>query len=138
MNAEAILPLSPEITAANRGYWEGTKKGELRLLTCGHCGTQRFPESPVCPTCLSDEASWKAVSGRGRLWSWIAMHQKAFASYLDQIPYLVAFIELDEGHFMISTLVDPPANLRCDLPVQVEFLDLDDQRSAPVFRVVQR
>jgi uncharacterized OB-fold protein len=137
MKAEAILPLSPEVTATSQGFWEGTKKGELRLLTCGACGTRRFPETPVCPKCLAEEATWEPVSGRGRLWSWIVMHQKAFPSYLDQIPYLVAFIELDEGHFMISTIVDPPADIQCDLPVQVEFLQLDDERSAPVFRVVR-
>jgi uncharacterized OB-fold protein len=137
MKADAILPLSPEVTPANQGFWQGTKQGELRLLTCGSCGTQRFPETPVCPNCLAEESTWQPASGRGRLWSWIVMHQKAFPSYLDQIPYLVAFIELDEGHFMISGIVDPPADLQCDLPVQVEFLDLDDERSAPVFRVVQ-
>jgi uncharacterized OB-fold protein len=137
MKAEAILPLSPDVTPTNQGFWEGTKKGELRLLTCAECGTQRFPETPVCPNCLADQATWQPASGRGRLWSWIVMHQKAFPSYLDQIPYLVAFIELDEGHFMVSTLVDPPPDLHCDLPVQAEFVDLDDERSAPVFRVVQ-
>lgn len=137
MNAEAILPLSPEVTAANEGFWAGTKQGELRLQTCTECGTQRFPETPLCANCLSQEATWKPVNGRGRLWSWIVMYQKAFPSYLDQIPYLVAFIELDEGHFMMSTLVDPPSELQCDLPVQVEFVELDEQRSAPVFRVVQ-
>jgi uncharacterized protein len=137
MNKEALLPLSPEVTLTNKGYWEGTKKAELRLLACGNCGAQRFPESPVCPSCLSAEASWQRVSGRGRLWSWIIMHQKAFPSYLEQIPYLVAFIELDEGPFMISTVVHPPGELHCDLPVQVDFLDLDDERSAPFFRVVQ-
>ncbi len=137
MKAEAILPLAPEVTAVNEGFWDGTKQGELRVLTCAECATARFPESPLCPNCLSQDAAWRPVSGRGRLWSWIVMHQKAFPSYLDQIPYLVAFIELDEGHFLISTLVDPPVQLQCDLPVQVEFVELDEQRSAPVFRVEQ-
>jgi uncharacterized protein len=137
MKADAILPLAPEVTPLNQGFWEGTKQGELRVLTCTECGTTRFPESPLCPKCLSPLSTWQPVSGRGRLWSWIVMHQKAFPSYLDQIPYLVAFVELDEGHFMISTLVDPPEQLSCDVPVRVEFADLDEHRSAPVFRVVQ-
>ena len=136
MNREAALPLLPDVTAVNKGYWEGTKQGELRLLTCSSCGTRRFPESPVCPTCLSDKANWQAVSGGGRLWSWIVMHQKYFPSYIDSVPYLVAFIELDEGNFMIADLIDPPVRVKCDMKVRVEFVELDAHRSAPVFRVV--
>jgi uncharacterized protein len=135
MRRESALPLAPAVNDQTRGYWEGTKAGELRLQTCGPCGHQWFPESPSCPRCLSPEVDWQPVSGRGRLWSWIVMHQKAFASYRDEGPYLCAFIELDEGPLMISTLVDPPDDLRCDLPVRVEFIDLDSDRAAPVFRV---
>lgn len=136
MRKESALPLAPAVNDQTRGYWEGTKIGELRLQTCGQCGNQGFPEAPVCPKCLSPDAEWKPVSGRGRLWSWIVMHQKAFPSYRDEVPYICAFIQLDEGPFMISSVVDPPAELRCDMPVQVEFVDLDDDRAAPVFRVV--
>lgn len=136
MKPEAALPLMPPVTPLNEGYWEGTRNGELRLLTCGKCATQRFPESPVCPNCLAEESSWQPVSGHGKLWSWIVMHQKYFPSYVESVPYLVAFIELDEGCFMIADLVDPPAELRIDMPVQVEFLEVDAERSAPVFRVV--
>src|ERR1700712_892561 len=134
MNKESALPLAPEVNDLTEGYWEGSRVGELRMQTCDECGTKRFPESPVCQRCLSPDFTWLAVSGRGRLWSWIHMHQKAFRSYADQVPYLCAFIELEEGLHLISTLVDPPAALVCDMPVQVEFVELDERRSAHVFR----
>lgn len=136
MRKESALPLAPAVNDQTRGYWEGTKLGELRVQTCDECSHSRFPEAPVCPACLSPDATWTAVSGRGRLWSWIVMHQKVFRSYLDEVPYLCAFIELEEGTFMISSLVDPPADLACDMKVEVEFVDLDDERAVPTFRVV--
>jgi uncharacterized OB-fold protein len=136
MNKDAAFPLAPEVNDQSRGYWEGTVKGELRMQTCDNCSTMRFPEAPVCPNCLSPDATWQPVSGNGNLWSWIVMHQKAFRSYADQVPYMVAFIELDEGPFMMSALVDAPDDLRCGMRVTVEFVELDAERSAPVFRVV--
>ena len=137
MNTQSALPLAPEINEQSRGYWEGTLVGELRLQSCDECGTNRFPEAPVCPHCLSESATWRAASGRGRLWSWIVMHQKTFKSYLEEVPYICAFIELEEGVHLISTLVDPPSQLACDMPVKVEFLSLDADRSAHVFRIVE-
>src|SRR5690242_15441732 len=104
MNLAEYEALLPAITEENRPYWDGLEAGELRLQTCVKCGTRRFPDSPVCPSCLADESRWEAVSGRGRIWSWITMHQRYFAAFEDELPYTVIFVELDEGPRMMSAL----------------------------------
>jgi uncharacterized OB-fold protein len=137
MNLEAYRELLPEITDANRPYWEGCLAGELRLQVCGQCGLHRFPDSPVCPRCLSEDFTWQKVSGRGRLWSWIIMHQRYFEAFDDEMPYVVVLVELDEGPWMMSALDGDPANLRIDLPVEVVFERVDDDRAVPKFRAAE-
>lgn len=136
MNREAYLQLLPTITEFNRPFWEGCTVGELRLQACDECGRSWYPESPVCPACLSGRFTWKAAAGRAKLWSWIIMHQRYLEAFSDELPYLIAFVQLEEGPFMTSTLVDPPDDLRCGMPLQVEFSQVSEERSIPKFRVV--
>lgn len=136
MDPNAYALLLPEITEENRPYWDGCDNGELRLQVCDDCGTRRFPDSPVCPACLSNGYSWHPVSGRGTLWSFIVMHQRYFEAFADELPYLVAYVHLDEGPFMMSTLVEPPADLRVNDRLEVVFAKATG-RGIPKFRVVR-
>ena len=134
--AEYTKPL-PSLTKHNRPFFEGAKQGELRLQRCGACGHHWFPPSTSCPRCLSPEFQWIRASGRGRVWSWIVMHQLYFTAFRTDLPYVVAFIELEEGPRLMSTLVDVPREaIRCDMPVQVTFEDATDEIAIPKFRPV--
>ncbi|OLT12174.1 hypothetical protein BJF78_24910 [Pseudonocardia sp. CNS-139] len=133
MDIDAFERLLPEVTDVNRGYWDGLAARELRLQKCAHDGAVRFPASPVCPGCLSPDSAWTAMSGRATLWSWIVMHQRYFDAFADERPYLVAFVRLAEGPFMVSTVVADPAALRVDLPLELEFREIGDHL-VPCFR----
>jgi uncharacterized OB-fold protein len=132
--AEYTKPL-PELTKLNRPYFEGGLEGELRLQRCTPCGHRWFPASTHCPRCLSTDHAWVRVSGKGRVWSWIVMHQRYFKSFEADLPYNVAFIELAEGPMMMSTLVGvPPDQIRCDMPVEVVFEQVTPEIALPKFR----
>jgi uncharacterized OB-fold protein len=63
------------------------------------------------------------------------MHQRYIKSFESDLPYNVAFIQLDEGPFMMSTIVGTPVEaIRCDLPVEVTFEPATDEVSVPKFR----
>jgi uncharacterized OB-fold protein len=128
--------LLPPITETNRPYWDGLSAGELKLQSCADCGSLRYPDAPCCPECLAVEYSWRPVSGKATLWSWIVMHQRYFEAFDELRPYLVAQVKLDEGVLMISSLVDPPEDLQIDVPLQVEFVASPSGRVIPKFRVV--
>lgn len=136
MNTSEYAELLPEITDANRAFWDGCRDGELRLQVCSGCGAHRFPDSKVCPRCLSHEAEWKTVSGRGRIWSWVTMHQKYFAAFADEVPYTVIIVELDEGPRVISALVGDAAGLEIGKPVEAVFEQVAGDRVIPKFRFV--
>ena len=135
--ADYAKPL-PKLTKLNRPFFEGAKQGELRLQRCDDCGHYWFPPSSNCPRCLSTTWQWTKASGRGIVWSWIVMHQRYFAAFEADLPYNVAFIELEEGPRLMSTLVDvAPDAIRCDLPVQVTFEDATDEIAVPKFRPIE-
>lgn len=135
MDPESYPDLLPEITDLNRPFWDGCREGELRLQVCGACATVRFPESFVCPHCLSPDYSWRPSSGRGTVWSWITMHQRYFPAFAAEIPYNVAFVRLEEGLHLITSLVEVPADLRIDQPVEAVFVTVPGDRVIPKFRV---
>jgi uncharacterized OB-fold protein len=62
------------------------------------------------------------------------MHQKYFAGFVDELPYLVGFVRLAEGPFMVAGLVGAdPAELSCDQPLRVVFEEARDGIVLPKF-----
>ncbi|MET0361416.1 MAG: OB-fold domain-containing protein [Sphingobium sp.] len=131
-----LLASMAPITAADRAFWEGTVAGELRVQV-GPGGGMHFPQISVDPDTLSSDLDWRKVSGRGRIWSWIVMHQRYLPAYADAGPYLVAMIELDEGPMIISGLQGVLDTLACGAPVEVVFEPLNEERALPMFRLAQ-
>ncbi|GAB3187250.1 Zn-ribbon domain-containing OB-fold protein [Nesterenkonia suensis] len=81
---------------------------------------------------------WQAVSGSANLWSWVVVHQRYLPEFENELPYVVAFVQLDEGPFLMSTVVGASPD---ELDVGDELvLELEkygeDKVSMPVFRVV--
>jgi uncharacterized OB-fold protein len=77
------------------------------------------------------------ASGRGMIWSWVVFWQRYFAAFEADIPYNVAYVELEEGPRLMTNLVEyDPASIRCDMPVEVVFDDVTPEVTLPKFRPV--
>jgi hypothetical protein len=129
---EKPLPRPSEDSAP---YWEAAHRGELRMQACIDCGHVRFPPSLLCPRCLSENAEWKRLSGRGTVYSWIVVHQSQHPAFNGDTPYNVAIVELEEGPRMHSQVVDCPNDeIRIGMPVEVVFDRVNDEVTLPKFR----
>lgn len=128
----------PAVTPISQPFFDAAREGTLVLQSCENCGGLWFPPTTNCPTCLSDAVMWKPVSGKGRIWSWIRMHQPYMSAFKDEIPYVVAFIELEEGPTLVSGLSGfDDAQIACDVPVEVTFEELGpDATPMPFFKPV--
>jgi hypothetical protein len=124
-----LVPLGDEETD---GFWEGTALGQLRLQACGACGRLRFPPRVMCPHCQSVERGWRAVSGRGVIWSFVVAHPPLLPAYAPYAPYPVITVTLDEDPAlrMVGNLVETadgpinavdPATIEIGQPVEVVF-----------------
>ena len=133
--AETSTKPLPAISEYNRPFWEYARQHELRLQRCLDCGRAWAPVGPVCPHCFSERCEWARMSGRGKVASWVVFHKLYHPAFANDIPYNVAFVELDEGPRLISSVVGAPnASLRIGMRVEVVFDDVDEAVSLPKFR----
>jgi uncharacterized OB-fold protein len=66
------------------------------------------------------------------------MWQRYFPTFEAELPYNVAYVELDEGPKLMTNVVDvAPEDIRCDMPVEAVFDDVTDEISLPKFRPVR-
>ena len=125
----------PSVTPHMAPFFEGARNASLMVQKCEECGTMRFPAQELCSNCLSANASWVPVSGRGEVYSFNVMHQVYHPGFAAEVPYAVVVIKLVEGPKVVSSLVGvKPAAIKCGLPVEVVFEKLNDQVTLPKFR----
>jgi uncharacterized OB-fold protein len=118
-------------------YWEAARRHELVLPYCEAGDGFFFYPRTACPTCGSRDLGWRRASGRGRIHSFCIQHANRLPGLSDAVPFVTIIVELEEGPRMMSILVEvepDPTHVRCELPVEVAFLDLDDGQALPVFR----
>lgn len=127
----------PRVDEESRGYWEACRRHELRLQKCRACGTIRYYPRALCPECLSDDTEWLLASGRGTVYTFTATHQNHAPGFRESLPYVLAYVTLEEGVQMLTNIVDcAPDQVRVGMPVEVTFVDVNDELAVPMFRPV--
>jgi uncharacterized OB-fold protein len=115
-------PLSPALT---RPFWEAAKRHELLMPRCTMCDHVFFYPRSECPRCLSAHLEWVKVSGRARLHSFTIVQQPANPAFRDDVPYVYAVVQLDEGPRLVSNIVQCDLDtLRVDMPLEAVFDDV--------------
>ena len=115
-------------------FWQAAKEHRLLIPRCNACKKFWFPPSQLCPHCLSADTGWEAVSGRGRIYSFVVFHRVYHPAFAGEVPYVVAIVELEEGPRMLTNIVGMPVDqVRCNMPVTVVFDDVSSELSVPKF-----
>jgi len=125
----------PRISPLTKPFWDHARAGRLAVQICRSCGDLRFPPSPVCPACLSDDQAWRVTSGRGRLESWIEFHRAYWPAFADDLPYRVCLVRLYEGPVLVSNLVGDAGHEKLGAPVRVMFDKVTDDITLPKFQL---
>jgi len=137
-SAPLVIP-QPVPNPDNAGFWDGCRQHVLCLQSCVRCGAVRHPPRPACPHCRSFDGEWRRVSGRGVVYTFTIVHGPTLAVFQEQAPYNVVVVQLAEGPFMVSVLIDTPADrITIGMPVEVVFDDVSDTVTLPKFRPVVR
>ena len=128
-----VAPPVPEVTPEMAPFWEAAHRHTLVVQRCADCGRYRFPARDVCSHCLSREASWVPVSGRGTVFSLTVMHHAYHPAF--EVPYAVVVVELEEGARMLTNVVGCPLRtIEIGMPVEVTFEELTPEVTLPKFR----
>ena len=125
MASEYSRPLPrPQNIELTRPYWDAAKRHELVMPRCKKCDHFFFYPRSECPRCLSTEIEWTKVSGRARLHTFTIVRQPVNPAFLEDVPYVYALVQLNEGPRMISNVVECEIDdVRVDMPLTVVFDD---------------
>ncbi|MBC7132875.1 MAG: Zn-ribbon domain-containing OB-fold protein [Roseovarius sp.] len=133
MSTEKPLPVIDHDSAP---YWEAARDGRLDIPLCGDCGRHHFYPRAICPHCHSDRLRFDTVSGRGTVHTFTVARRPAGPAFAEDVPYVVALIELAEGPRMMSRIVtDDPGKVRIGAPVEVTFVKASEEITFPFFRL---
>ena len=131
--AAASLPApAPVVNPETEAFWDATARGELLLPRCRACGYTIWYPRALCPSCGSTDVEWLPASGRGRVYSFTVI-RRGEGAYREAAPYVLAYVELEEGPRMLTNLVEVEA-VRVGLPVEVVFHDTGAGNALPRFR----
>jgi uncharacterized OB-fold protein len=119
MNFDKPLP-TPTPTSAP--FWNGLKEGVVKLQKCSDCGAWVFYPRSRCSGCLSDSLEWREVSGNGTLYTYTIARQPTSPHFADEVPQLLAVVELEEGVRLTTTLVNvAEADIRVGMRLRPYF-----------------
>lgn len=127
----------PVVDADSRPFWEGAKAHKLVIQQCAGCEKFIFYPRAVCPHCFGDRLEWKDASGEGTIYSFTVARRGAGPAFKDDVPYVIALIDLKEGARMMSNiLTDNVDSVKIGRNVRVVFEDVTDEITLPKFEVV--
>ncbi len=127
----------PQSTPWSKPFWDGCKKKKLLIQQCKSCKKYIFYPKLFCPFCLSPDLAWVEAAGGGKIYSYTIVHSYQPSEFSEDVPYVVAVIELDEGVQMMSNIVEcKPDEVRCDMKVEVVFDNVNEKVFLPKFKLV--
>jgi len=132
------MPVFPE--PDTEAYWEATKEGKLLYQQCNDCQSVVFTPRAHCTKCGSVDLKTLQSKGEGTVYTYSVVRQNRQPAFAEMGAYSVAYIDLDEGFRMLSSVVgvsDPTKEISVGMRVKVEFEEQDSgEYRIPVFRPV--
>lgn len=130
------MPTFPE--PDTEPFWEATKERKLLYQRCNACDGIVFTPRRHCTGCGSDDLQTLESKGEGEVYTYSVVRQNRQPAFADMGAYSVAYIDLDEGFRMLSTVVgvdDPTRDISVGMRVKVDFEEQDSSEYlVPVFR----
>ncbi len=125
----------PQTNPWSEPFWKAAREEKLIIQKCDDCGYNIFYPRLICPSCFSRNIDWIETSGRGTVYAFTVVENNAPSAFLEDMPFVVAIIRLDEGVQMLSNIVDcDPEEVFCEMPVKVTFKKLNEEFTLPVFK----
>jgi len=129
-----LKPL-PVIDEEMRPWWEALQRHELYVQKCRDCGDLRYHPRAQCTNCLSPRTEWVRCSGRGKVYTFTATYQNQGDGFRESLPYIMAWVVLEEGVKMLTNLVEcRPEEAKIGMPVEVVYEDVTPQVTLAKFR----
>ena len=133
---DPVRPLPRTDEFDTREFWAGTKEQVFRYQQCRNCETVIFYARRHCTGCIDGDLEWKTASGRATLYTYSVVRQSYHPFFRNQVPYAVAWIDLEEGPRILSNVVgvaDPLKEIHIGMPLELEWEE-HETLCIPLFR----
>jgi uncharacterized protein len=117
---------APPVNDETAPYWAALSEGRLDVPVCDACGHHIWYPRSWCPVCQHDTVTWTTLSGRGIVYARTILH-KAMGPWGDAAPFVIAYVELDEGPRVLTNVVsDDPGSIEIGTAVEAVFVPVDE------------
>jgi uncharacterized OB-fold protein len=142
MAETAIKKPLPQIAAEAKPFWDAAAQQKLVMQRCQDCHAWVWTPRPACFECGSSRVEWTPLSGRGEIYSFTVIRQvvgrAASKAFEPDVPYVVAWVDLEEGPRMISNVIDCPVEeVELGLKVSVAFEQQSPEIWLPKFKPIR-
>ena len=96
----------PRIDEESKGFWEACQRHELYVQHCGAAARGATIRARCARRACRAPPSGCAASGRGTVYTFTVTYQNQSPGFRDALPYVLAYVELDEGVRLLTNIVD--------------------------------
>ncbi len=123
----------PAADAGGKAYWAAAADGRLIIQHCPACDHRQFYPRELCTRCGA-QPQWQDASGRGTVYSFTIVRQSATPPFRDELPYVVAVVELVEGPRMLANVVGcSPDEVHIGMPVLAHAVLVEPGLAIPMW-----
>jgi uncharacterized protein len=132
---EALIHLTPDEWTAP--FWAAAAQHRLVVPRCVACAAFRFPPTPFCWRCRTQDVEWVERPGTGVVYSFTIVWHPILPDLADTVPYAPAVVELPDtgGVRVVGAMTDAsPHDVRVGLPVELVWRDVRADVTVPTWR----
>jgi uncharacterized OB-fold protein len=135
-----MLPAPPPLqNPETADFWAATSRGVLLITKCDDCGEYTWYPRFFCTHCWSRNVQQVPANGTGSIYTF-AINRRGVGPYDEDgvAPYVIAYVELDEGPRILTNIVDSDVDsIRIGDRVQLTFHDTGSGSALYRFRVAR-
>ena len=124
----------PVPNAETAPFWDAAAAGQLVVQRCGRCSHAQLYPRLYCVRCHAQDLAWDDATGAATVHSFTIVRRAPSAAFNDDVPYVVALVDLDEGPRLMTNIIGcGPEDVRIGMPVEVSFDHVGDDIALPKF-----
>jgi uncharacterized OB-fold protein len=116
----------------SRSWREYPQRYRLEAGKCKNCGLVVFPPRLICPRCRNREFDKVKLAEAGKVLTFTIIRVPP-QQFVDQVPYAVGIVELDDGVKLTGQIVDCNfEEMKVGKRVKIEFRKIFDEGEAGI------
>lgn len=122
----------PVLRGEEKAYFAAASERRLLIQHCADCDAAVWFPRSVCPSCHGAALGWEDAAGTGTVYSYTVLRRAGRPGWEDDVPYVVALVELTEGPRVMGNLLEvAPEAVAVGMAVRVTFEDRDEGLAVP-------